>query len=141
VTTYRQDYDNGSMTAPHILKSLAAVVLGAIQVMLTDQIVQLLIAERARLQKAIDALQGSVKRRGRPRKNPAPAFDYNAPNVPDWVKPASARKVAPKKRKMSAAGRKAIGDAGRKRWAAIRAGKAPSPFAAKKKAKKKAKKN
>jgi hypothetical protein len=32
-----------------------------------------------------------------------------------------------------AAGRKAIADAARKRWAAIKAGKAPSPFAAKKK--------
>jgi hypothetical protein len=102
-----------------------------IQTVPTEQIVQLLIAQRDRLQRAIDALQGPVKRRGRPPKNPAPAFDYNAPNVPDWVKPASARMAVPKKRQLSAAGRKAIGDAARKRWAAIKAGKAPSPFAKK----------
>jgi hypothetical protein len=44
--------------------------------------------------------------------------------------------VAPKKRKLSAAGRRAIADAASKRWAAIKAGKAKWPFA-----KKKAKKN
>jgi len=36
----------------------------------TDQIVALLIAERDKLNRAIEALQGSVKRRGRPPKNP-----------------------------------------------------------------------
>jgi hypothetical protein len=37
----------------------------------TDQIVALLVAERDRLTKAIEALQGTVKRRGRPPKNPS----------------------------------------------------------------------
>ena len=103
--------------------------------MQTEEIVQLLIAERDRLQGAIDALQGSVKRRGRPpgsgRKKAAGAsFDPTADNVPDWVKPASA-KASPPKRKLSAAGRKAIADAAKKRWALIKAGKASSPFASK----------
>jgi|SRR5436309_1874766 len=103
--------------------------------MQTDQIVLMLIAERDRLSSAIEVLQGPTKRRGRPPKNaaPAPDFDHNAPNVPDWVKPASAKAPAPK-RTMSAAGRKAIADAARKRWRLIKAGKAASPFA--KKAKK-----
>jgi hypothetical protein len=37
----------------------------------TDQIVALLVAERDRLTKAIEALQGTVKRRGRPPKTPS----------------------------------------------------------------------
>lgn len=95
----------------------------------TSQIVALLQAERDRLNRAIELLQGPTKRRGRPPVNKT-AFDYNAPDVPEWVKPASAKgtapkakATAPKKRTMSAAGRKAIGDAARKRWAAIRAAK------------------
>lgn len=83
--------------------------------MQTEQIVALLIAERNRLDAAIKALQGPVKRRGRRADAPVPAV-------------AAAVPVA-RKRKMSAAGRKTIADAARKRWAAIKAGKAPSPFA------------
>jgi hypothetical protein len=83
----------------------------------TEQIVALLIAERARLDSAINALQGSVKHRGRP-----PGKKVSAGPV------ASAAPVA-RKRRLSAAGRKAIAAAARKRWAAIKAGKAPSPFA------------
>src|SRR6266481_8486152 len=104
-------------------------------IMQTEQIVSLLVAERDRLSRAIEALQGPTKRRGRPPKNPS--FDYNHPSVPDWVKPASAATPVHRKRTMSAAGRKAIRDAVRKRWALIRAGKAPSPFAKGKKAAKK----
>ena len=83
-------------------------------VMSTDHIVSMLIAERDRLSRAIEALQGSAKRRGRP--------------------PGSSKKQAmatsvKAKRTLSAAGRKAIAAAARKRWAAIKAGKAPSPFA------------
>jgi hypothetical protein len=92
-----------------------------------EQIVALLIAERDRLTRAIDALQGSVIRHGRPpgsgRKSAAAA-----PSQPGR-----------RKRKLSAAGRKAIADAARKRWAAIKAGKAPSPFAKSAKVKKLAK--
>jgi hypothetical protein len=43
----------------------------------TDHIVALLIAERDKLNRAIEALQGSAKRRGRPPKNPLAAA--NAP--------------------------------------------------------------
>jgi hypothetical protein len=78
-----------------------------------EEIAALLIAERNRLDAAIQALQGPAKRRGRPPKaSPTPSA------------PAAVR-VA-RKRKMSAAGRKAIADASRKRWAAIKAGKTPS---------------
>ena len=87
---------------------------------MTDQIVQLLMAERDKLNRAIEALQGSaVKRLGRP---PGTANKKVA-----VAQPAPA--PAPAKRTLSAAGRKAIADAARKRWAAIKAGKAPSPFA------------
>jgi hypothetical protein len=85
--------------------------------MQTEQIVALLVAERNRLDAAIQALRGSVKPRG-------PAVAAAAP-------------VA-RKRKISAAGRKAMAAAAQKRWAAIKAGKAPNPFAkAKKKTAKK----
>jgi hypothetical protein len=82
-----------------------------------EQIVALLIAERDRLDAAIEALQGPVKRRGRP-----PGKKASAP------KPSAPASVA-RKRKISAAGRKAMADAAKKRWAAIKAGKAPNPFA------------
>src|SRR5271154_2612306 len=84
-------------------------------VMQTEQIVALLVAERNRLDAAIQALQGPVKRRGRP-----PAKKASTPATPAPLK---------RKRTMTAVGRKAIANAARKRWAAIKAGKAPSPFA------------
>jgi hypothetical protein len=89
--------------------------------MSTEHIVSLLVAERTRLDAAIAALQGSPEQ--------VPAADvYDDPTMPEWVKPAS-KKVptsapAPQKRKLSAAGRKAIIAATKKRWAAIRAAKA-----------------
>jgi hypothetical protein len=87
---------------------------------MTDQIVQLLIAERDKLDRAIEVLQGSEgKRRGRPPGS------VNKETAVATVAPAP----APAKRKMSAAGRKRIADAARKRWALIKAGKAVSPFA------------
>ena len=75
---------------------------------------------------AIDALSGSVKRRGRPpvEKASASSFDYTTSNVPDWVKPKAKTAPTRKKRKLSAAGRRAIIAATKKRWAAIRAAKA-----------------
>jgi len=82
--------------------------------MQTEQIVALLVAERNRLDAAIQALQGPMKRRGRP-----PAIKVAAPAAPA---PAPAQH----KRTMSAAGRKAIADAARKRWAAVKAAKAPA---------------
>ena len=69
-----------------------------------EQILALLFADRDKLNRAIEALDGP-KRRGRP---PGP------------------RTIAPAKRKrtLSAAGRKAIAEGQRKRWAAIKAKRA-----------------
>jgi len=60
---------------------------------MSADIVSLLIAERDRLEKAIQALSGgqTKRRRGRPPKNP-----FADPTIPDWVKPKNAE---PKKRK------------------------------------------
>jgi hypothetical protein len=89
--------------------------------MATDHIVALLIAERNKLQAAIDALQGPTKRRGRqPGKiaNAVPA-DYSDPTMPDWVKTKSAlTKSKPKKKRWSAAQREAAAERMRLRWAA-----------------------
>jgi|HubBroStandDraft_6_1064221.scaffolds.fasta_scaffold745439_2 hypothetical protein len=95
--------------------------------MQTEQIVALLVAERDRFIRAIEALQGTAVRRGRP-----PGSDKKHAAA-GHVSLAAAPK---KKRKLSAAGRKAIADAARKRWAAIKAGKAASPFAKRAKVKK-----
>jgi hypothetical protein len=70
----------------------------------TDHIVALLIAERDKLNAAITALQGAVKRRGRPPKNAA----------------AFAAAVLPgprKRRRMSAARRKAQAERMKAYWA------------------------
>jgi len=88
--------------------------------MSTEHIVSLLIAERDRLSRAIEALQGSAKRRGRP---------------PGSGKTQVAAYPVKAKRTLSPAGRKAIADAAKRRWAAIKADKASSPFAKPKKAK------
>lgn len=45
----------------------------------TEHIVELLIQERAKLERAIEALQGT-KRRGRPPKNPLQALPVTIPN-------------------------------------------------------------
>ena len=82
--------------------------------MQTEQIVALLITERDRLSRAIEALQGPARRRGRP---PGSAKKTAAPVTADAP-------TAPKKRKLTAAGRKAIADATRRRWAAVKAAKA-----------------
>jgi hypothetical protein len=107
------------------------------QLMQVEQIVALLIAERDRLTGAIEALQDPIKRRGRPagsgRKRAArTSGDHAVPKVA----PTPAARLRRRKRKLSVAGRKAIGDAARKRWAAIKAGKAASPFAKSAKVKK-----
>jgi len=80
--------------------------------MTTEQIVSLLILERDKLNRAIEALGEPVKRRGRPVK------EAQAQPTPATVAPAKKRK-----RKLSAAGRRAIIAATKKRWALIRAGK------------------
>ena len=74
---------------------------------MTDQIVTMLIAERDRLTRAIEALQGPAKRRGRPPKA-----------VSEIVSPA-----APKKKKFSATTRRKMAAAQKARWAAIKGAK------------------
>jgi hypothetical protein len=83
----------------------------------TEHILSLLTEERARLDAAIAALQGS------PKAAPVTAEE----SVPDWVKPVAKKEPVKKKRGLSAAGRKAIADAAKKRWAAIREAKSVSP--------------
>ena len=76
----------------------------------TDHIIALLRAERDRLDAALRALEGTTKRRGRPRKI---ADDTN---MPDWVRP----KATPKKhgRKYTAAQRREASARMKARWAA-----------------------
>ncbi len=77
--------------------------------MATEQIIAMLIAERDKLNRAIEALQGAAKRRGRPPKNPMTAA----------ATPVIA--IAPKKkRKRSAAQRKAQAERMKAYWAAKR---------------------
>jgi hypothetical protein len=87
----------------------------------TEQIVALLIAERDKLNRAIDALQGPTKRRGRPPKDPLAA-----------AAPAPAKR---KRRKFSAAQREAAAERMRQRWAAKRKGGAKAAGKPKKAAK------
>jgi hypothetical protein len=89
----------------------------------TDHIVALLIAERDRLNQAIEVLQGPTKRRGRPPKNPLAT-------VAPAAEPAAAA-PARKKRTFSAAQRKKQAERMKAYWAAKNAAKP----AAKKKAK------
>jgi hypothetical protein len=69
----------------------------------TDQIVALLIAERDKLDRAIEALKGTPEA---PKKPAATATEPNA--------------AAPKKRHVSAAARKRMAEGQKKRWAAIK---------------------
>jgi hypothetical protein len=71
----------------------------------TEHIVALLIAERDKLNRAIEALQGSAKRRGRPPKVAMAA----APEV-----------SAPKRKRQSAARRKEQAERMKAYWAAKR---------------------
>jgi hypothetical protein len=73
----------------------------------TEHIIALLIQERDRLNRAIDVLQGSAKRRGRPPKSVSSAAEAELP----------------KKRKVSAAARRKMAAAQKKRWAAAKAAK------------------
>ena len=82
----------------------------------TTQVVALLVAERDRLTKAIEALQGTstAKRRGRPPKNPL-AAGAAAALVSASAAPAP---VGPKKRKQSAASKKSQSEKMKAYWAA-----------------------
>jgi hypothetical protein len=83
--------------------------------MLTDQILALLIAERDKLSRAIDALQGPTKRRGRPPKNPLALSTPAATPATLNAAPAPAKKG---RRKFTAAQRAAAAERMRQRWAA-----------------------
>ncbi|MGD0295667.1 MAG: hypothetical protein ABSE86_01040 [Bryobacteraceae bacterium] len=74
----------------------------------TEHIIALLIAERDKLNRAIEALQGPIKRRGRPPKNPVAAA------APPPALPAKKRKG------LSAAARKAQSQRVKAYWAARR---------------------
>ena len=76
----------------------------------TTHIVALLVAERDRLNRAIEALQGPTKRRGRP-----PGSGRNAASVDAPAVTAPAKKG---RRKFSAAQREAAAERMRQRWAA-----------------------
>ncbi len=71
----------------------------------TEHIIALLIAERDKLNRAIEALQGSAKRPGRPPKNAADVTTSAA---------------APKRKRRSAAQRKAQAERMKAYWAAKR---------------------
>jgi hypothetical protein len=76
--------------------------------MAIEQIIALLIAERDRIERAIQALGGGAKRPSGPPKKPV-AIETIA--------------SAPKKRHVSAAARRKMAAAQKKRWAAIKAAK------------------
>jgi len=82
--------------------------------MATEHIVSLLLAERDRLTRAIEALQGPAKRRGRPARAAAPAA----------ASPAKA-KPARKRRKLTAAEKKAASERMKAFWAARRKAQKP----------------
>jgi hypothetical protein len=78
--------------------------------MATEHIVSLLLAERDRLTRAIEALQGPAKRRGRPRATAS---------APAASTPAKAKPTR-KRRKLTAAEKKAASDRMKAYWAARR---------------------
>ena len=75
--------------------------------MVTDQIVALMIAERDKLSGAIEVLQGTVKRRGRPPKN----------SVAAAVTPAAPSAAQSKRKRRTAAQRKAQAERMKAYWA------------------------
>jgi hypothetical protein len=79
-----------------------------------DHIVELLIAERQKLDAAITALGGgtAAKKLGRPRKDASPA------DAPDWVQPNAKPERKKHSRKFSLAQRKQQGERMRAYWAA-----------------------
>ncbi len=74
----------------------------------TEQIIGILIAERDKLSRAIEALQGPIKRRGRPPKNPEVSIA------------AIATPVEQKRKGRTAAQRRAQSEKMKKYWAAKR---------------------
>jgi hypothetical protein len=87
--------------------------------MATEHIVALLVAERDRLTRAIDALQGPAKRRGRPPRAAAAAPVAAVSSAPT----AKAKQSAGGRRKRTAAEKKAASLRMKAYWAAKRKGK------------------
>ena len=80
----------------------------------TDQIISMLRAERDKIDRALQALEAGVKRRGRPPGKKAARAQVE--DLPDWVEPSA--KTAPKtKRRFSVAQRKAASKRMKERWA------------------------
>jgi hypothetical protein len=98
--------------------------------MQTDSIVVLLIQERDKLTRAIEALQGPTKRIGRPPKNPQISLASATPAAPTPVPEPLKRKS-----KFSAAQRKAFGERMKAYWTARRAAAEPKVGKGKKTAK------
>jgi len=94
--------------------------------MATDHILALLLVERDKITKAIEALQGTTTT----EEAPGPGRKAAPPSVePDSKPPETVGPTAPAKRKVSAAGRRAIVAGTKKRWAAIKAAKAAAAAA------------
>jgi len=88
-----------------------------------DQIIAMLRAEREKIDRALEALEAGVKRRGRPAGSGRKSItaDYNDPTMADSMNPKSSLTTAkPKrtKRKFSAAQKKAASERMKARWAA-----------------------
>jgi hypothetical protein len=94
----------------------------------TEQILALLIAERDKLTRAIEALQGPTTRRGRPPKNPLTAAHPSAPE------PATPAKKKP--RQFTASQRKQQSERMKAFWAARKAAEKPQSKAGSKPKKK-----
>jgi hypothetical protein len=87
---------------------LTLLLRGTISFVTTEQILALLIAERDKLNRAIEALAGPAKRRGRPPKN----LLVEAATA---AIPSTAKK---KRRQFTAVQREAAAERMRQRWAA-----------------------
>jgi hypothetical protein len=82
--------------------------------MSTEHILALLIQERDRLNRAIEALQGGARRRGRPPKNSLSA---------GWVSSGDPLHQPKKRKPFSAATKRKMAAAQKKRWAALKSSK------------------
>jgi hypothetical protein len=89
------------------------------QAMNTEHIVSMLVAERDRLNRAIEALQGPAKRRGRPPLALAAAAVAPAVPAPAKAKPTRGR------RKLTPAEKKAASERMKAYWAARRKAQKP----------------
>lgn len=111
-TQYLQGLSHDTQVSTRLNRMLGECYDSYVQ---TEQIVALLIEERDRLSRAIEALQSNASRSGvqTVARRPAATQLQKSP-------------AAKPKRVLSAAGRRAIAEAARKRWAAIRAANAKS---------------